>query len=117
MFVRPIVFYSSFLWVNSTAFNPLTMALVVFARYGLDRSIDELHSQEKEHFGEKSTANFAVYLLLFEDKICSFPKNCQNSMQKKEDKVGSKTPYKEERQGKKENDRNRFACAKNKKDV
>ena len=53
---------------------------------------------------EKSTANFAaVYILLFENLICPFPKNLasHNSMQKKDYKVGNKIAYKEERQRKK----------------
>ena len=64
--------------------------------------------------GKKSTANFAVYILLFENYICPFRKKLAspNSMQKKDDKVGNKTANKE-KTGKeikraREKDRNRF---------
>ena len=45
-----------------------------------------------------SVLYFAVYLILFEDYICPFPKKLanHNSMQKKDDKVGNKTANKEE---------------------
>ena len=71
--------------------------------------LTKLHSQKKVTFWEKSTANFAVYLLLFEDYICRFPKKLasHNSMQKKDDNVGNKTANKGERQRKKESERER----------
>ena len=71
--------------------------------------LTKLHSQKKVTFWEKSTANFAVYLLLFEDYICRFPKTLasHNSMQKKDDKAGNKTANKGERQRKKESERER----------
>ena len=58
---------------------------------------------KKVTFWGKSTANFNVYLLLFEDYICPFPKKLasHNSMQKKDNKVGNKTANKEEGQRKK----------------
>ena len=64
---------------------------------------------------EKSTADFALNILLFENYICPLPKKLasQNSLQEKDDKVGNKTVNIEERQRKRkrarEKDRNRFA--------
>ena len=66
--------------------------------------------------GKKSTANFAVYMLLFENYICPFRKKLAspNSMQKKDDKVGNKTRQsmikkeKKERKRVREKDRSRF---------
>ena len=55
-------------------------------------------------------AHFAVYIQLFENYICPFPKKLasHNSMQKKkDDKVGNKTTNKEGREGKKESERER----------
>ena len=52
-------------------------------------TLTELHSQKRKKLGENSTANFAVY---------------NNSMQKKDEKVGNKTANKE---GKKESERER----------
>ena len=48
-------------------------------------------------------------MLLFENQICPFPKKLasNNSMQKKDAKVGNKTAYKTERQRKKESGRER----------
>ena len=78
--------------------------------------LTKLHSQKKVTFWGKIhlTANFAVYLLLFENYICPFPKKLarHNSTQKKDHKAGNKTANKGERLGirrAREKDRNRFA--------
>jgi len=59
------------------------------------------------HFGEKSTANFAAYILLFENYTCPFPKKLAShiSMQKTGDKVDNKTNNKEGKEGKKDGER------------
>ena len=46
-----------------------------------------------QHFGKKSTTSFAIYLLLFTDKISSFveKKASENFMQEKGERVGNKT--------------------------
>ena len=65
-------------------------------------SVTELQTKNKQHLGKQSTANFPTYLLLFTDWICPFvgKKASHNFMQKKDDKVGNKTGYKEKGKGK-----------------
>lgn len=66
------------------------------------------YSHKKVTFWGKSTANFAVYLLILEDQFFfHFAKKLaiHNSMQKKDNKVGNKTAYKEERQNESERER------------
>ena len=80
----------------------------------LEILLTELHTKTKLHFGEKSNVNFAIFLLLFADEICLFPKSLasHNSMQIKDDKVGNSTGYKKERQREKTKDRVRVKTKK-----
>lgn len=57
---------------------------------------DRVTRKDQVAFWGKSTANFAIYLLLFVGEICTFPKTLtsHNSLQKQDDEVDNKTAYK-----------------------
>ena len=68
-----------------------------------DRSSQSYRQKTKQHWGKKSTANFAIYLLLINRSLPLLEKKAsQNFMRKKDDKVGNKNGNKKGKEREKE---------------